>query len=476
MKPLLKTLPFLLFILTSLSVSCEKEEDGGNAVTMWLSTPDQTALLEELSTRVELADPESDAPTITVNSSVTYQEMDGFGFSMTGGSAIVLRGMSASARTDILRELFGTDSNSIGVSYLRVSIGASDLDPQPFSYNDLPPGQTDINLEQFSIDPDRTHLIPVLKEVLEINPDIKIMGSPWSAPAWMKVNADASMPSRGGSLNPDYHAVYAQYFVKYIQAMEAEGITIDAITIQNEPHHAGNNPSMYMDAPQQAEFIKTHLGPAFESAGITTKIIIWDHNCDNPGYPISILNDAAAKAYVDGSAFHLYGGDISALSTVHDAHPDKNLYFTEQWIGAPGNFPADLQWHTRNLTIGAVRNWSRVVLQWNLAADQNQDPHTSGGCTQCLGGLTIIGNQVRRNPAYYIIGHVGRFVRPGSVRIQSNVPDGLPNVAYRNSEGDIVLLLLNDSGANQSFNISVDGTNYTTSMIEGSVATIVFEQ
>ncbi len=163
-------------------------------------------------------------------------------------------------------------------------------------------------------------------------------------------------------LKPGYYAAYANYFVKYIQAMKAEGITIDAITVQNEPLHGGNNPSMVMQAADQATFIKNNLGPAFSTAGITTKIITYDHNADRPDYPLTILNDPAAKPYVDGSAFHLYGGNISALTQVHNAHPDKHVYFTEQWVGGPGNFAGDLQWHVENLIIGATRNWSRNVL------------------------------------------------------------------------------------------------------------------
>lgn len=243
----------------------------------------------------------------------------------------------------MLQDLFGTKENSISISYLRISIGASDLNESVFSYNDLPEGQTDVNLSQFSLAPDKTDLIPLLKEILSINPAIKIMGSPWSPPVWMKDNNS----SVGGSLQPQYYGVYAQYFVKYIQEMKAEGIEIDAITPQNEPLHPGNNPSLLMTAPQQTDFIKNHLGPAFQSANIDTKIIIYDHNCDKPEYPISVLNDAGAKSFISGSAFHLYAGDISALSTVHNAHPDKDVYFTEQYTPSDGNFQGDLKWHLK---------------------------------------------------------------------------------------------------------------------------------
>ena len=440
----------VLVLLTVAFVGCQPKNDdqepeevrNSAGVSLWLTNPDQSALFDLQTDSVVYPSTSEDLATIAIDGSETFQSMDGFGYTLTGGSALHINKMDDAPRKTLLKELFATDGKCIGVSYLRISIGASDLDPYPFSYDDLPEGQTDLAMEKFSLDPDRTNLIPVLKEILEINPDIKILGSPWSPPAWMKTNQD----TRGGSLRPEYYDAYASYLVKYIQGMKSEGIRIDAITVQNEPLHPGNNPSLLMLPADQGEFIKNHLGPAFEAAKIDTKIILYDHNADRPDYPISILDDPETRKYVDGSAFHLYGGDIEALSEVHEAHPDKNLYFTEQWIGAPGDFPNDLSWHVKSLIIGATRNWSRNVLEWNLAADPNQDPHTDrGGCDRCLGAVTIDGNQVIRNPAYYIIAHASKFVRPGAVRVASNMPEGLPNVAFQSPEGENVLIVLNDT-------------------------------
>jgi glucosylceramidase len=236
------------------------------------------------------------------------------------------------------------------------------------------------------------NLIPLLKEIIEIQPAIKLMATPWSPPAWMKDNKS----TKGGQLLPKYYDTYAAYFVKYIQAMKSHGIDIDAVTLQNEPQHGGNNPSLVMSASEQADFVKIHLGPKFKSLGIRTKIIIWDHNCDKPDFPISILNDPQAKQFVNGSAFHLYAGDISAMSQVHALHPDKDVYFTEQWTGANGNFGDDLQWHVKNVIIGSARNHSKIALEWNLANDPAYKPHTPGGCNQCKGALTIDGNVVQK--------------------------------------------------------------------------------
>ena len=438
-------------------------------VDLYLTKADKSILFSLQPTKV-LKYKENTNFSITVDPEITYQEIDGFGYSLTGGSALHIHNMTPSNRSRLLNELFKWDNENIGVSYLRISIGASDLDAAPFSYNDLPTGETDVEMIQFSIDKDKEHLIPVLKEILAINPNLKIMGSPWSPPAWMKTNQN----SKGGSLKPEYYDAYAKYFVKYIKAMAAEGIDIDAITVQNEPLHPGNNPSLLMEAPDQAVFVKNHLGPQFVNAGINTKIIIYDHNADRTDYPISILNDPDAKKYIDGSAFHLYGGQISALNNVHTQHPDKNLYFTEQWVGANSEFGSNLKWHIRELIIGATRHWCKTVLEWNLAANSNLEPHTEGGCTECLGALTINGDTVKRNVAYYIIAHASKFVRPGSQRISSNYATELPNVAFKTPSGSIVAIVINNTAIEKSFNIKTPDESVSTTLDAGAVGTFVW--
>lgn len=407
---------------------------------------------------------------ITVDGNLTYQEMDGYGFTLSQGSAIHLLGMKPEARKEILTELFGKDENSIGVSYLRLSVAASDLNEYPFSYHDVEEGEKDTLLLKFDLGPDRKDVIPILKEIMAINPEITLMASPWSPPAWMKDNKD----TRGGKLLPEFYDRYALYLVKYIQQMAVEGFTIDALTIQNEPLHPGNNPSLLMLAEEQRDFVKYHLGPKFEANQIKTKIIIYDHNADRPDYPISILDDPEAKKYIDGSAFHLYGGKIEALSEVHKAHPDKNLYFTEQWVGAPGNLAGDLAWHTKYLTIGAPRNWAKTVLEWNLSSAPDLKPHTDrGGCDQCLGAITIKIDNILRNPAYYVIAHASKYILPGSIRIDSNEPEGLPNVAFKRPDGKIVVLILNESKESKSFAVNHKEWSGEVMLEAGAVATIL---
>lgn len=469
---------FILLVVSSLAFRCKEQGDDtpvpkpGQTVAdvdFYLTKPDKSALLAKQEDAV-FESTTNNLPFIAIDSNTTYQQMDGFGFALTGGSALHLYNMSSGSRQAILKELFGTQDSEIGISYLRVSIGSSDLDPNVFSYDDLPEGETDVDMEHFSLDQDKEYLIPVLKEILAINPEIKILGSPWSAPVWMKTNQN----SVGGSLKPEYYEAYASYFVKYIQGMTDEGITIDAVTVQNEPLYGGNNPSMVMQANEQANFIKNHLGPAFQASGIDTKIIVYDHNCDRTDYPATIYKDAAAAQYVDGAAFHLYGGSINSLEALHNEFPDKNLYFTEQWIGAPGDFESDLDWHVRELIIGATRNWCRVVLEWNLASNSALEPHTQGGCDRCLGGLTINNDNVIRNPGYYIVAHASRFVRPGAVRIKSNYLDKLPNVAFQNTDGSIVLIVLNDSDNSVKFNIKNENKAVTTTLTKGVVGTYIW--
>lgn len=436
---------------------------GTNDVDFWLTKNDQSVLLQKQSTVLSFGTVSNTNSNIDVDTTQLFQTIDGFGFTLTGGSAYVINQLNAAGKANLLTELFGNGDNSIGISYLRISIGSSDLNSSVFSYDDTP---SDSTLANFSLTPDETDLIPLLKEILLINPGIKIIAAPWSPPVWMKDNDN----SIGGSLQTQYYDVYAKYFVKYIQQMKAEGITIDAVTPQNEPLNPGNNPSLLMTADEQTNFIKNNLGPAFQSAGITTKIITYDHNCDRPDYPTTVLSDAAANVFINGSAFHLYAGDISALTIVHNAYPDKQLYFTEQYTASSGDFGGDLKWHLKNVVIGSMRNWSRIALEWNLANDASYGPHTSGGCTTCKGALTI-GTSVSRNVAYYIIAHASKFVPAGSVRIASNITGSLQNVAFKTPAGKKVLIVENDGATGTTFNIRFKGKWATTTLPAGAVGT-----
>ena len=435
----------------------------------WITTGNQASLLKKQTTQLSFLSSSAVTTLLEVDSTRKFQTVDGFGYTLTGSSAQLINQLPTGAKSTLLQELFSYADNAIGISYLRVSIGASDLNESVFSYNDLLGGETDLNLEKFDFSLDKIDLIPLLKEILKINPNIKIMGSPWSPPVWMKTNGS----TKGGSLKPEYYGVYANYFVKYIQKMKEEGITIDAITIQNEPENPNNNPSMSMTAQQQATFIKNNLGPAFQKASIKTKIVIWDHNCDNSGYPLSILDDPAAKSFVDGSAFHLYAGNITALSTVRNAHKDKNIYFTEQWTSSKGDFGGDFMWHLKNVIIGSTKNWSKTVLEWNLANDPDFKPHTQGGCTECKGALTI-GNIVERNVAYYVVAQIAKFVPQNSIRIATTEVPNLQNVAFKTPSGKKVMIVLNEANQSTTFNIKSNNKFVNITLPASSAGTFIW--
>ncbi len=436
-------------------------------VRSYLTTPSRTSEYALQSNAINTFDQNLEN-TIGITPNNTFQEIDGFGFALTGGSALHLNNMDPNERENTLNELFGDGEGELGLSFIRISLGASDLDSFVFSYNE---NASDLTHEEFSLGQDFDNLIPILKEILVINPDLKILASPWSAPQWMKDNGS----SVGGSLLPEFYNSYAIYLRKYIESMDDEGIEISHLTVQNEPLNGFNNPSMLMSAEQQTEFIKDHLGPMFSSAGIQTKLIAYDHNPDVVDYPITVLADADASQYIDGSSFHLYAGDIQSLSSVRNRHPDKNIYFTEQWYSASGNFGDDLKWHIREVVIGSLRNWSRSVIEWNLSSDSNFDPHTIGGCEDCLGSVTINGNTVTRNTGYYVISHVSQLVKPGSVRVESNFINTLPNVAFITADNQVILLVLNDSDSRQRFNVNEGETSFSTALDAGAVATYTWE-
>jgi glucosylceramidase len=460
---------FLLMLLIFHPISSSAQQEHAQ---YWLTTPDRSALLALQQTQLHFSATGNAITTIDVNDVQQFQPIDGFGFALTGGSAQLLMRMEPAKRSTLLQELFATTGNGIEVSYLRVTIGSSDMNDHVYSYDDLAKGQTDEKLARFSLDPDRADVIPILKEILAINPAIKILGSPWSAPPWMKTNEDV----RGGYLKPEYYGSYANYLVKYLEGMKAEGVTMDAITVENEPLNPKNTPSMAMLASQEGAFIAKYLAPAFKRAGIHTKILLYDHNPDAPSYPLSILADPDAGKYVDGTAFHLYGGEVSTLSRVHEEYPNKNLYMTEQTVtGGRGDGPFHIAEPVRGVLIGATRNWSRNVLLWNLAADPKYGPHTdNGGCTMCQGAITLDGNQVTRNLAYYALAHFSKFVPPGSVRLGSNAPEQLANVAFLTPNGKIVLVVSNTSNFPAPFDVKYHGRLFATTLPPESVATYVW--
>lgn len=449
----------------------------GEKAEVWLTRGDKSKLLNREGDLNILTSATSHWPTIMVDTSIVYQEIDGYGAALTGSSAYLMnRKLSAQARQELLKKLFDPE-NGIGISYVRLTMGASDFSLSDFSYNDMPPGRTDFELEHFSLSQDLDDVVPVMKEILAIAPDLKIMGSPWSPPAWMKTNGSMI----GGRLRRDSYDVYARYFVRYIQEMQALGIRIHSVTPQNEPlYFTASYPCMEMQANEQLVFVRDYLGPRFKEAGIETDIIIYDHNWDITDYAITILNDPIARNFIAGSAFHGYGGHVSGMSVVHNAHPDRELHFTEiSGGGWATDFAANLMWYMRNIFIGTANNWSRSAMMWNLALNEYDGPQNNG-CSNCRGVVTIDQDtgQITYNEEFYSIGHFSKFVRPGARRTGLLLPQSLTNidaVSFLNNDDSKVLITANHNNEFVTFSVKQGDKLFHYSLPGRSVATITWQ-
>ena len=416
----------------------------------------------------------SPALTIAVDDSRKYQQMDGFGASLTDSSAWLLwHKLTAQQRKEALEKLFSR-SKGIGLSVLRQPMGASDFAIEDYSYDDVPSGESDPELKKFSIDHDRAYIIPILRDALAINPKLKIIASPWSPPGWMKTS-DSMIR---GALLPSAYGPLAKYFVKFIQAYEAAGIPIFAVTMQNEPLNIPNDyPGLGMTAGEQIVFLRDHMGSAFHDAGLKTKIMVFDHNWDLIDFPIKVLSDSKAAAAAAGTAIHCYGGSVTAQSELHTRFPDKDIWLTE-CSGGEWQKGKLLEQQAR-LIIGATRNWAKSVVLWNLALNQDHKPYL-GGCTACRGVITINDSvspsQVIETVDFTALAHASKFVEPGAFRIDSNSfgEGSIEDVAFRNPDGSIVLLVLNSAGTPTEFNIEWDGKYTSYKLGSASVATFVW--
>ena len=409
--------------------------------------------------------------TIIINDAVRYQEIDGFGASLTDSSAwLIWNKLSESQRKDALEMLF-SPVKGIGLSLLRQPMGASDFALQDYSYDDLPVGQTDSELRNFSIERDTKYIIPLLRQAIAQNPNLKIIASPWSPPGWMKTS-DSMIQ---GALLPTAYSPLAKYFVKFVQAYEAAGIPIYAITMQNEPMYVPNDyPGMGMTAREQADFLANYLGPAFRDARLRTKIMVFDHNWDLISYPIQVLNDPKAAAFADGTATHCYGGTVTAQNELHERFPGKDIWLTE-CSGGDWQTGKLLQQQVR-LIIGATRNWAKSVVLWNLALDQNHSPFLNG-CTTCRGVITVNDetqpSKVVPTVDFTALAHASKFVVPGAFRVESNSFEqgSLEDVAFRNPDGSLVLLVLNSGSSYVTFNIAWGEKFATYKLASNAVAT-----
>lgn len=470
---------------------------SAQSVSVYQTTPD---LLEALSQRSTLhfeqkaaeGQEAANTPLIAVDDAQRFQEIDGFGASLTD-SAAWLFAKKAPAQTDAAFKMLFGRKGGIALSILRQPIGSSDLAVTFYSYDDLcqqaakacttPAGETDTKLEHYSLAHDQEYLLPLLRKAIAINPGMHVMLTPWSPPGWMK--SSGSMLGASGdekvksSLRPEFYPAFAGYLVKTIEGYQAAGVPVWAISVQNEPLYAPPTYSgMQMLASEQAAFFGEALGPALAAAGLKPKVMAYDHNWDRPDYPETVLKDPKAAALAAGTAWHHYGGDPAVMTKFHEQFPDKDEWVTESSGGT---------WQTGDIfaeeaaeLIAVMRNWSRSYVLWALATDQNHGP-VVGGCDTCRGLVTIdLTNperpQIKPELDYYVLGQASRFLEPGAVRIASDEPVGtkLKDVAFRNPNGTVVLYTLNGGTASQDLRIGFKGKAAETTLPAGAVATFVW--
>lgn len=440
-----------------------------------MTTGDKSQLLAK-NPGTQFSNARSSAIKIEVDPSKRFQTMVGFGASITDASAWLIRNkLSEVQRNALMAELFGRGPEGVGFEFTRLTIGASDFSLHHYTLNDTPENKPDPALHYFSIEPNRQDLLPVVKQALAINPKLQIMGSPWSAPAWMKTNKSLIK----GALHPDHYDAFSRYLVRYVDAYAAEGIPITTLTLQNEPHFEPNDyPGMRLNPPARAKVIGEHLGPLLKRRGLKTQIIDWDHNWDEPKSPLEVLADPVANPYIAGVAWHCYAGDVKVQAQVHAAFPDKDAWFTEcsggEW---KPHWPETLPWLTRNIVIGATRGWAKGVLMWNMALDENYGPHL-GGCKDCRGMVTINSKtgEVTRNMEYYALAHASKFVRQGAQRIESTTEiSDIETVAFQNADDrSIALIVCNSAAAPRTLAIAWAGKTFEYTIPRESVATFLW--
>jgi len=414
---------------------------------------------------------------ITVNENTRYQQFVGAGASFTDTAAWLMNSsgaLSASTRNSVMTKLFDPN-NGIGLDFLRNPMGASDLARYSYSFDDMPAGQTDPNLNHFSISHDLADILPLTKQAEQLNPNLKVMGTPWSAPAWMKDNGDFNNP---GWLQSQYYAAYAQYFAKYIQAYQAQGVHIDFVSAQNEPTCCAGYPSMSWNGSGLDFFMKNDLLPAFHAAGLPTKVLALDWNWDAyASYGAPTVDDSTIRndPLFGGIAWHGYGGAVSEQTTVHNQYPNIDAYDTEH---SGGTWISNQQNEDMNNIINYTRNWGKTFTKWSLAVDQNMGPH-NGGCSTCTGLITVHNGDSRSGQVdytieYYDMGQLTKFVKPGAYRIDSTANSTIPNVAWQNPDGSKALIAYNGTGSTQPMTVNWGNEKFTYNLPAATSATFTW--
>jgi glucosylceramidase len=461
----------VLCLLGTLTAACTSiQPPAPRQAEMWITTADETQKLAPQPLIAASGAARGDE-VVTIDSTQHFQRIQGFGAAMTDASAELLSRLPDQQRRAIMSELFGRENGGLGLSFTRLTVGASDFSRTHYSYDDPPGNAPDPELRYFSIDPARQYVLPRVREALAIDPDLKVMISPWSAPAWMKTTGSLIQ----GQLKPEFYPAFANYLARTVEAFGREGVPVSLLTIQNEPDFEPDSyPGMRVNSSDRAIIIGRYVGPTFRARGLKTEILDYDHNWDNPEMPWTVLSDPVARKYVAGVAWHCYEGDVPAQSPVHDAFPDKDAWFTEcsggEW--SP-KFAETLGWMTGKLIIGGANNWSRGTLLWNLALDPAHGPH-KGGCGDCRGVITIdpASGAITRNVEYYVLGHASRFVLPRAHRIAAVRRDAEVEAAgFLNPDGSRVAIVHRKSGEGP-LTIALDGRRYVLPLPSGAVASL----
>lgn len=445
-------------------------------VNAWLTTGDKSKLLKhEIGPNFTYAALKN-AAVIDVDPTIRYQTMVGFGASITDSSAWLLQNkLNAQQRHELMKELFGRETNGVGFDFVRLTIGASDFSLRHYSLNDIPKGETDFELKSFNLNSMQPDVIPTMREALAINSGLHVMASPWSAPAWMKSTGNLIK----GTLKPEAYEVFSKYLIRYVDEMNKEGVPISSLTLQNEPHFEPEDyPGMRLDPKQRIKIVSDHLGPALVRRKGRMELVDWDHNWDEPQSPMTVLADSKANPYITGIGWHCYAGHVQIQASLHDSFPDKDTWFTEcsggEW---KPHWHETFPWMVKHIVIGSTRGWAKGVLMWNLALDENHGPHL-GGCKDCRGVVTINSKtgEITRNLEYYALAHASKFVRPGAKRIASTAAiDGLESVAFQNADDNsVVLIVCNSSSQIANFSVRQSKAAFNYSLPSESVVTFTW--
>jgi glucosylceramidase len=467
---------------TGLTAAAPAAHAAGEQVNVWLTTTDDAAgrhVVRGLQAQTPFAfqaGTGGSGENITVDENTRFQTFTGGGASFTDTAAWLMDGsgaLSQATRDATMRKLF-SPTEGIGLSFLRNPMGGSDLARFGYTYDDVPAGQTDPDLSEFSIAHDLQDVVPLTKQARELNPALTVMASPWTAPAWMKDSGQLN----GGWLKAEHYGTYASYFVKYLQAYRDQGVPVAYVSAQNEPTCCAGYPSMSWNASGLAYFTKNELLPRLQAAGLSTKALAHDWNWDTyDAYAARTVDDPAVRSHPNfgGIAWHGYGGDVAKQTAVRDRYPQLDAFGTEH---SGGTWIADQQHEDMMNIIDYTRNWAKSVTKWSLAVDQNRGPH-NGGCGTCDGLITVHSGESRHGQVdftieYYTMGHLTKFVRPGAHRIASTASATVPNVAWRNPDGSKALIAYNPSSSARTVIVNWGAQHATYSLPGKTSATFTW--